>query len=130
MWQAKPAHCFNYAGVPAVGEGKVVVSRADSVYAFDDATGKELWRFRTRVPDNAGLGRYQTLINGSSPALCRSHVFVGGDDGWFYVLDLGTGEKRWEYRVGTPIKASPAISGNMVFVSAFDGNVYAFVADE
>jgi len=127
IWSTLTTQGLNYVGVPAVGAGQVVVSKGDVILALDKDDGKELWTFYTRTADEAGLGLYQTLSNVSSPALYGRYVFVGGDDGYFYVLDVETGEKLSEYRIGTPIKASPAISGNMIFVSGFDGNVYAFV---
>jgi outer membrane protein assembly factor BamB len=126
VWQTETASSMNYMGIPAVGEGTVVVSKADAVIAFDDTDGEILWEFSLRTPEEAELGEYQVFNNGSSPVIYGDLVFVGGDDGYFYVLNLLTGELEWEYQIGTPIKSSPAISGNMVYVSAFDGNIYGF----
>jgi outer membrane protein assembly factor BamB len=58
------------------------------------------------------------------------YVFVGSDNGTFYVLAASSGEVAWRYHVGAPIKSSPAISGNMIYFAAFDGNVYALAATE
>ena len=55
-------------------------------------------------------------------------VYFGGEDGYLYALDCETGECLWRYYLALPIKSSPIVSGNSLFVSDFDGNLFAFVA--
>jgi outer membrane protein assembly factor BamB len=53
-------------------------------------------------------------------------VFIGSNDGRLYVLDLAKGTKVWEYEIGSPVSASPAIAAGRVVVGAQDGRVYCF----
>jgi outer membrane protein assembly factor BamB len=51
---------------------------------------------------------------------------VGSNDGRFYVLELATGKKLWEFEAGAPLSASPAIAGGRIVIGAQDGRIYCF----
>jgi outer membrane protein assembly factor BamB len=53
-------------------------------------------------------------------------VYVGSNDGKFYVLDLNSGAKLWEFDAGSPISASPGIANGRVVVGSQDGKLYCF----
>jgi len=53
---------------------------------------------------------------------------LGATDGYLYALDLHTGKLCWEYKLGFPILSTPAVAGKALYIGAFDGNVYCFVA--
>jgi hypothetical protein len=36
------------------------------------------------------------------------------------------GEVAWEHRLGTPIKTSPVITGNLLLVHDYAGNLWCF----
>ena len=76
--------------------------------------GKEAWTFTTRA-------RVE-----SSPAIADGRVFVGSNDGRFYVLHLGTGEKLWEFDAGAPLSASPAIANGRIVIGSQDGKLFCF----
>ena len=59
---------------PSISGRAVYVGSQDSLYALDNASGKELWKFKT--------GR--VLI--SSPAISDGVVYFGGDDGYLYAV--------------------------------------------
>jgi len=86
------------------------------VHALDAKTGKQAWTFTTR-------SRVE-----SSPAAAGNKIYIGSNDGRFYVLDAPTGKKLWEYEAGSAISASPAISEGKVVVASQDGRVYCFGA--
>ena len=127
-WEHATGTGLNYNGVPAVSEdGATVVIAFDRIIvALDAATGNELWTFSTPTPGSLAGARYLLVQNGSSPAISGDFVYVASDNGIIYVLDIVTGQALWQHAIGVPIKASIALSGNMLFVSAFDGNIYAF----
>jgi outer membrane protein assembly factor BamB len=129
IWTAQTPSGFNYVGGPAFARGKVVVSAANAILAFDSKTGERLWTCTTLSGKDAGLGDHQKMLNGSAPLIVKDHVLVGSDDGRFYALRLKDGAKVWEFNTGTPIKASSALSGNLVVVSNFAGNVMGFVPE-
>ena len=62
----------------------------------------------------------------SSPAIAGGRVFVGSNDGRFYVLNLATGAKLWEFTAGAPLSASPAIAGGRIVIGSQDGRLYCF----
>ena len=125
-WCYPGPRAYNYMGIPAVGAGKVVIATGDRIEAIDDTTGKRLWSFKTPLPGALIGAKYEHAINGSSPVLVGDLVYVGADNGIFYALDARNGRSLFGYKVGVPVKASPAVSEKWVVVSAFDGNVYAF----
>jgi outer membrane protein assembly factor BamB len=53
-------------------------------------------------------------------------VFVGSNDGRFYVLNLTTGAKLWEFEAGAPLSASPAIANGRIVIGSQDGRLYCF----
>jgi outer membrane protein assembly factor BamB len=120
-------------GVPVEHAGRVIVTSGTSgaaVCAFEASSGRPLWKRPTNEPDLFRCSRWQVMSESSSPAVAGDYVFVGSDNGTFYVLAASSGEVAWRYHVGAPIKSSPAISGNMIYFAAFDGNVYALAATE
>ncbi|MBL8207139.1 MAG: PQQ-like beta-propeller repeat protein [Blastocatellia bacterium] len=86
------------------------------VHCLNATTGKALWTFATRA-------RVE-----SSPAIAAGRVYVGSNDGRFYVLDLAKGTKLWEFTAGGAISASPAIDQGRVIVGSHDGKLYCFGA--
>jgi outer membrane protein assembly factor BamB len=76
--------------------------------------GKGAWTFDTRA-------RVE-----SSPAVAAGRVFIGSNDGRFYVLNLTNGAKLWEFDAGAPLSASPAIARGRIVIGAQDGRLYCF----
>ena len=62
----------------------------------------------------------------SSPVASGTRVYVGAGDGRFYVLDLKTGEKLWEFDTAAPLFASPAIADGKIVIGSQDGVLYCF----
>ena len=50
-------------------------------------------------------------------------VFVGSNDGMFYVLNLSNGAKLWEFNAGAPLSASPAIANGRIVIGSQDGRL-------
>jgi outer membrane protein assembly factor BamB len=102
-----------YSSVAVVGDRLVVGGRDKMVHGISTG-GKGLWTFATRA-------RVE-----SSPAISGERVYVGSNDGRFYVLSLGTGEKLWEFTAGAALSASPAIANGRIVIGAQDGKLYCF----
>jgi eukaryotic-like serine/threonine-protein kinase len=62
----------------------------------------------------------------SSAAVAGSRVYIGSNDGRFYVLDVKTGKPVWEYESGSPMTASPAIAEGVVVIGTNDGTIICF----
>jgi outer membrane protein assembly factor BamB len=78
------------------------------------ADRSEMWRF----PVGSALSR---PLRGA-PVIADGTVFVGGDDGSVYAIDLTSGARRWTYRAGGMVQTSPAAAGGSVYAVAEDGS--------
>ena len=76
--------------------------------------GEAVWTFATRARVD------------SSPAIAGGRVYIGSNDGHFYVLDLASGKKLWDFEAGAPLSASPAIAEGRVVIGSQDGRLYCF----
>ncbi|MCG8648323.1 MAG: PQQ-binding-like beta-propeller repeat protein, partial [Pirellulales bacterium] len=73
---------------PVIAEGTVYVAQVDqhTLFALDQETGQQLWRYTIG-------GRID-----SPPTVYRGRVIFGGADGWVYCLRASDGELAWRYR--------------------------------
>src|SRR5829696_7782736 len=83
-----PERKFPYYSSAAVSTTRVVVGGRDKLIHGLTLAGKEVWTFATRA-------RVE-----SSPAIADGRVFVGSNDGRFYVLGLNDGAKLGEFNAG------------------------------
>ena len=90
-----PQRKFPFYSSAAVTSARVVLGGRDKLVHGLTVNGKAAWTFATRA-------RVE-----SSPAIAGDRVFVGSNDGRFYVLNLTTGAKLWEFDAGAPLSASP-----------------------
>jgi len=130
IWSASSGGSMNYMGIPAKARDAVIVTSGRNVICIESATGERRWAAATRTANDTDLGPNQDLRNGAAPLVVGDWVIVGSDDGYVYVFSVANGEKSWEYNTGAPIKASPAISGNLVVVNNFAGNIFGIVLEE
>ena len=93
---------------------RVVVGGRDKLIHGLTPEGKIAWTFATRA-------RVE-----SSPAIAGGRVYVGSNDGRFYVLDVNSGAKLWEFTAGSPLSASPAIGRGRIVIGSQDGRLYCF----
>ncbi|MBA3314180.1 MAG: PQQ-binding-like beta-propeller repeat protein [Planctomycetaceae bacterium] len=45
-----------------------------------------------------------------------------------YCLDLTSGKALWSFTVGVPVMSTPLVTGNTVYVAAYDGRLYALTS--
>jgi len=109
-----PERKFPFYSSAAVTDDRVVVGGRDKMVHGLSLSGQTAWTFATRA-------RVE-----SSPAIAGSRVFVGSNDGRFYVLNLNTGAKLWEFEAGAPLSASPAIARGRIVIGSQDGRLYCF----
>jgi eukaryotic-like serine/threonine-protein kinase len=109
-----PERKFPFYSSAAVTAARVVVGGRDKLVHGLTPAGKIAWTFATRA-------RVE-----SSPAIAGGRVYVGSNDGRFYVLNVNTGEKIWEFNAGSPLSASPAIGRGRVVIGSQDGRLYCF----
>jgi len=115
VWRYEhPRLKFPYYSSAAVLGDRVVVGGRDKMVHGLTASGRAAWTFATRA-------RVE-----SSPAIAGGRVFVGSNDGRFYVLSLANGAKLWEFNAGAPLSASPAIANGRIVIGSQDGRLYCF----
>ncbi len=128
---------FDAGYEPIVADGKLLLasSRNDCVTAYEASTGRELWVYRTQGPVRL------------APAVWKNAVCFGSDDGWFYCVDLSTGQLRWKHQavpnerrlLGNrrlisvwPVRGGPVVSEGTVYFAAgvwpFEG-VFVYAMD-
>jgi len=85
----------------------------NTVVLKDAASGADIWSIR--VGDVFG----DALIDGDK-------VFVGTDGGLLYCLNTeGPARVAWTFDAGSPLRGTPAVSGDTVYVAALDGGILA-----
>jgi outer membrane protein assembly factor BamB len=115
VWRYEhPQRKFPYYSSVAVTATRVVVGGRDKMVHGLTLNGKMAWTFATRA-------RVE-----SSPAIAGGRVFIGSNDGRFYVLALTNGAKLWEFNAGAPLSASPAIANGRIIIGSQDGRLYCF----
>lgn len=74
------------------------------------------WTFQDDSDLGAGFAQYaQTIITGNTI-------------GEVYALDLKSGKKKWNYKTGGKVYATPAVWKDIVVVGSSDGNIYGLQA--
>ncbi|HEY3581014.1 MAG TPA: PQQ-binding-like beta-propeller repeat protein, partial [Pyrinomonadaceae bacterium] len=109
-----PERKFPYYSSAAVTPSRIVIGGRDKMVHGLTPAGKGVWTFATR-------SRVE-----SSPAIAGGRVYVGSNDGRFYVLNLSDGAKLWEFDAGAPVSASPAIANGRIVIGTQDGRLYCF----
>jgi eukaryotic-like serine/threonine-protein kinase len=109
-----PERKFPFYSSAAVTNDRIVVGGRDKFVHGLSPDGKAAWAFATKA-------RVE-----SSPAIAGGRVFIGSNDGRFYVLNLSTGALIWEFNTGAPLSASPAIGRGRIVIGAQDGKLYCF----
>lgn len=120
MWTADAGKGEGRLGArqgPAVADGRVYAAAVrGGVHAFDLQTGKEVWRYQTKLRLSGGPGVGDGL------------VAAGGLDGDVVALDAATGAEKWKAKVPNEVVAAPTIGQGLVLVHSNDGRVTAFDA--
>jgi glucose dehydrogenase len=102
-------------GAAAVGERVTVVASAERwVHALDTRSGELFWRYR-------GPGAY-----GAGPVIGGGQVFVAteGGDGFVTAIDVFTGRRRWQRRLG-PVASPLVLRDTTLYVVTQSGLLFA-----
>ena len=118
-----------FQATPTLGEGYVIaasqvpprgfLSQAQNViWAFDPATGVDLWSF----PGVAGRPAGPYVEGG---AVGGGLFVIGNNDGYVYALNVQNGEPAWEFKTGHRVWATPLIVSDTVYIGSMDRHLYA-----
>ncbi len=113
-------------GTPLVAGGRVYFGGYNGdVYALDAATGDLVWAqpFETSGPIIGAIAADVRGAEGQEQVIRT--LFVGSDDGTLYALDPEDGTVKVTFDAGDNIWAAPLVLGNVVYVAAVNGKLYA-----
>ena len=124
VWTAQIAGTSNkrrLAAAPVIGGGKLfAVDTAGVVHAFDAATGAPAWTHRIEVDRNledVAFGGGATFFDG------RVYAAIGTGD--VVALDAQDGSQVWRVRPAGPLRGSPTVAFNSVYVMTQDNQIHA-----
>ncbi len=109
----------NHIGIqssPAVADGVVYFGSRDSyAYALDAANGQQLWKFST---DGSWVNNSMVVHNGRA-------YFGTSIPGIMHAVDAKTGKVVFDLPTGTPVFASMAFAGDVLYLGNFGGKLTA-----
>lgn len=105
---------------PLVRDGVLYVfGFGDNVFAFDAASGRQLWRYQRRLPQGAQLNSKKTI------ALYGDKLYAATSDNHMVALDARTGRPEWDVlltdRPGMRIPGGP-LAADGVIMQGFANN--------
>jgi outer membrane protein assembly factor BamB len=105
---------------PLPVEGRVYIASMDhALYAVDDQTGTEVWRFTVS----------QSALP-AAPAFSGGVLYVGSLGGHIYAVDAQSGALKWDQTVVGGIWATPLVQEGVLYFGTLGGKVYALDAAE
>lgn len=114
------------AAAPVIGDGKLFVMDTNGVVsAFDAATGARSWTHAFKTSrDSKGA------IFGGGVSYDSNHVYVTTGVGEVAMLDAGNGSEMWKVKPAGPLRGSPTIAFDAVYVMTQDNQIYALNAPD
>jgi PQQ-dependent dehydrogenase (methanol/ethanol family) len=114
---------YSAEGTPIVYEGTMYIpTGADDVFAIDVKTGRKLWTYKAKLPE-----QISTVCCGwdnRGVAIGDGLVYVGRLDGKVVALDQQTGKVKWTAEVGRWQNGETITSAPLYY----DGRIYAGVS--
>ncbi|GHC95802.1 hypothetical protein GCM10019060_25180 [Novosphingobium pokkalii] len=104
-----------------VGGVLYVAGNAGRAYAYDAASGRELWRFEPEVDMQRNRTACCDMVN-RGLAVANGRVFIAALDGWMYALDARTGTVVWktdfieDRKRGDNSTGAPEVAGDVVVI--------------
>ncbi|MXO66888.1 PQQ-like beta-propeller repeat protein [Altericroceibacterium endophyticum] len=109
------------AAAPVVGGGKLFVMDTDAtVHAFDAQTGASIW---SHSLDSDSSTRDSLFGGGAS--YFGGKVYVTDGVGDVAALDAETGSELWNVKPAGPLRGSPTVAFNAVYVMTQDNQIHA-----
>lgn len=109
------------AAAPVVGGGKLFAVDTDGlVHAFDANTGARAWSYRMEVESNLRSAAF-----GGGAAFFGGRVYATNGVGDVAALNAETGAEIWRVKPAGPLRGSPTIAFNAVYVMTQDNQIHA-----
>ncbi|WP_068075490.1 outer membrane protein assembly factor BamB family protein [Novosphingobium lentum] len=113
------------AAAPVIGGGQLFVyDTAGMVHAFDADTGRQNWKVSLKGKKNSGS------LFGGGVSFADNRVFVDTGLGEVAALDAADGKQIWKVKPAGPLRGSPTVAFDAVYVMTQDNQIFALnVAD-
>jgi hypothetical protein len=113
VW-VKPIAPYVSQHVQVVGAaGKVYVSTAAGLYAFNASSGADVWQYPTELP------------LGHSPTYDGGYLYVGGMDRKLHKISASNGQGVWTFTAEGGFSTNPVVANGKVYAGNRDGAFYA-----
>lgn len=126
-WSAQIAGSDNrrrLAASPVIGGGLLfAVDTSGEVHAFDAQTGARRWTHSFELE-----GKLQNSAFGGGVSYDNGRVFATNGVGEVIALDAESGNQIWKVKPAGPLRGSPTIAFNTVFVMTQDNQIHALSA--
>ena len=109
------------AAAPVVAGGRVyTIDTTATVRAFDAQTGGQVWatQFGTERGNDSSLF-------GGGLAYGNGRIYATNGLGFVTALDASNGGAIWQVRPGGPLRGSPTIAGDALYVMSQDNQLYS-----
>lgn len=109
------------AAAPVIADGKAfTIDTQSTVRAFDAQSGRSVWatQFGTEKGNNASLF-------GGGVAYDGGRIYATNGLGYVAALDARNGGIIWQVHPGGPLRGSPSVSGDNVYVMSQDNQIYS-----
>lgn len=127
-WSASLGTTRVLEATPVVTGGTLYTSGvAGRVYAFDAATGRELWRFVPPIDMQVNRVVCCDMAN-RGVAVAGGRVFVATLDGWLYALEARSGRVAWktdtivDHSRGYSSTGAPELAGDLIIIGNAGGD--------
>ena len=106
---------MEFSSGPVVSMDNIVIaSESGHLLAVSMIDGHTQWTFDAGVP----------LL--SSPFSKKAILYLADSAGNIYHLDSSTGRSKREFSVSSRVTTTPLLHQGMLYVTAWDGKIYAF----
>ena len=112
------------AASPVIGNGRLfVVDSSGVAYAFDAQTGARVWQHQIEPS-----GDLRDATFGGVASYDSGRVYVTSGAGDVAALDANTGAELWKVKPAGPLRGSPTVAFNSVYVMTQDNQIYALAS--
>jgi len=124
LWRVKVAGATKsrrLAASPVVGDGMLFAVGTDGlVTALDANSGSRLWTYRIPIANDL-----QGSAFGGGVSYSNGRVYATSGVGEVVALDAKSGARIWSAKPGGPLRGSPTIAFNTVFVMSQANQIFA-----
>ena len=112
------------AASPVIGGGMMVAVGTDGVVsAFDAASGARRWTYQMKVDDSL-----QNSAFGGGASYDNGRIYATNGVGEVAALDAQSGSEIWKVKPAGPLRGSPTVAFNTVFVMTQDNQIISLSA--